>query len=137
MEKQMTTADIEVWLSDFQKTVNGLFKSEALQFTTEIWDPDATQQAPSSRKTKLVQKAFFPYLDMELYWHSDNSLKFQVHLKPNQQLKYLNKGSAHTRACLKAIPYGVLNRLAKLTTTTPQNEHQNIDEIYPQHANAL
>ena len=92
-------------LSRFQETVNGLFNSEELQFTTEIWDPNATQEASSSRKVKLVQKAFFPYLDMELYWHSDNSLKFQVHLKNNQQLKYLNKGSAHTRACLKAIPY--------------------------------
>ena len=74
---------------------------------------------------------------MELYWHSDNSLKFQVHLKKNQQLKYLNKGSAHTRACLEAIPYGVLNRLAKLTTKTPQNEHKRLDEIYPLHADAL
>ena len=36
----------------------------------------------------------FPYIDMELFW-CNNDLIFKVHLKTNQQIKYLNQGSAH------------------------------------------
>jgi hypothetical protein len=36
---------------------------------------------------------------MELSWSKEGTLKFGVHLKPNQQLKYLNAGSAHTPGC--------------------------------------
>ena len=63
----------------------------------------------------------FPYLDMELVWSEQGELQFQVYMKPNQQMKYLNKGSAHTHACFKAIPNGVYQRLAKLTTMTEEN----------------
>jgi hypothetical protein len=58
-------------------------------------------------------------------------------MKPNQQLKYLNKGSAHTEACYKAIPKGVYQRLAKLTSMTEENENLTLDAIYPRHFKAL
>jgi hypothetical protein len=77
-----------------------------------------------------------PYLDMELYWREE-SLEFKVHLKPNQQLKYLNIGSAHTNACFKSIPSGLIRRLSILTSTTPENENKTIDELYPLHIKAL
>ena len=63
---------------------------------------------------------------MELFWLNDE-LKFRVHLKKGQLLKYLNKGSAHTNACLKAIPSGVLRRLASLTSLLPDNENATME----------
>ena len=35
------------------------------------------------------------------------------------------------------IPSGVLNRLARLTTRMPENEHTPLDKLYPAHADAL
>ena len=52
-------------------------------------------------------------------------------------LKYLNKGSTHTPATFKSIPAGVINRLAKLTSLTPETEDKRIDELYPGHVEAL
>ena len=58
-------------------------------------------------------------------------------MKENQVLKYLNKGSQHTKSCFRAIPLGVFKRLSKLTTITNANRHKTINEIYPDHAAAL
>ena len=71
-----------------------------------------------------------------MYWRKDD-LKFQVHMKENQLLKYLNFGSAHTLACFKSIPSGVLRRLALLTSITPETENKRMDELYPHHITAL
>ena len=64
-------------------------------------------------------------------------LQFGVHLKVNQQLKYLNKGSAHTPACFKAISTGVCKRIAKLTTINSSNKDVKISDRYPSHFEAL
>ena len=74
---------------------------------------------------------------MELSWNEERELSFGVHLKPNQQLKYLNKGSAHTTGCFLAITNGVCKRLTKLTTINESNENKKLDEIYPLHFQAL
>ena len=58
-------------------------------------------------------------------------------IKPNQQLKYLNKGSSHTPGCFKAIPNGVFHRLTKLTTIDEGNRDKRLDEIYPKHFEAM
>ena len=59
-------------------------------------------------------------------------------MKNNQQLKYLNKDSAHTSACFRAIPIGVFGRLAKLTSvSTDESSTKFIEELYPEHAEAL
>ena len=39
---------------------------------------------------------------IELYWDEGNELKFKVHLKENQELKYLNKGSMHRNSVFSA-----------------------------------
>ena len=99
--------------------------------------PDAPPDLkPKNKKVKINRKSAFPYLDMELYWINDE-LKFRVHLKKGQLLKYLNKGSAHTNACLKAIPSGVLRRLASLTSLLPDNANVTMDLLYPDHIAAL
>ena len=105
-----STAWIEDWLNNkFQAKVNQLLGSEGLQFTMDIWDANNTQLLPqpaNKEKVTICAKNAFPYLDMELYWRNDE-LKFRVHIKPNQQIKYLNKGSAHTDATFDTIPTGV------------------------------
>ena len=58
-------------------------------------------------------------------------------MKKNQQLKYLNKGSAHINSCFKAIPHDVMGRLAKLTTRSAEKENTPIDELYPERTDAL
>jgi hypothetical protein len=63
--------------------------------------------------------------------------KLRVHLKPNQQLKYLNDGSAHTPACFKAITTGVYKRLASLTSVTNENKACTLEHLYPKHFEAL
>jgi len=83
---------------------------------------------------------FFPYLlDTELVWATNGDLQFRVHFKPNQQLKYLNADSIHTKACFKAIPSGVFKRLSKLTIIMITETNKNLpqEKIYPQHFQAL
>ena len=46
-------------------------------------------------------------------------------------------GSYHTNTTFKAIPSGVFKYLAKHTSQTASNSSLQIDEIYPDHANAL
>ena len=132
-----TTDEMCDWLDDFQAKVNILTGSDHLQFTAEIWNPSAAEnEEPRNKNVTIRTEQSFPYLDMELYWR-ENELNFRIHLKPNQQLKYLNKGSTHTNATFKAIPNGVLKRLANLTSANPETENKRLNELYPQHALAL
>jgi GIY-YIG catalytic domain len=132
--------EIVKWRNDFQRAVNKLAGGTFLQFTCSMWWDISKIALPESEReesTSIVEDSKFPYLDMELFWSEKGELKFQVHLKPNQKLKYLNKGSAHTNACFKAIPSGIFNRLAKLTSMNNMNANSKLDAIYPQHFRAL
>ena len=61
-----------------------------------------------------------------MFWSAEGELNFRVHLKKNQQLKFLNRGSTHTEACIQAIPSGVLRHLAMLTTRTEESESKRM-----------
>jgi hypothetical protein len=74
---------------------------------------------------------------MEMFWSPKGTLQFRVHLKENQALKFLNRGSTHTEACFAAIPVGVMKRLASFTTRTDESELMSMDKLYPAHAKAL
>ena len=114
------------WLEKFQTKVNELTESGFLQLTLDIWDPESTiDKNPRNKNVTINCSAGFPYLDMKLLWHR-NELKFLVHLKPNQQLKYLNEGSTHTNACLEAIPNGVIQRLSILTPLIKEIEDKRL-----------
>ena len=39
--------------------------------------------------------------------------------------------------CLKAIPWGVLERLTKLTSITSKNKDTKLDAMYPKHVEVL
>ena len=78
-----------------------------------------------------------PFLDMKMSWSSERDLKFGVFRKKGQQFKYVGKESNHTPSTLRAIPSGVLNRLAKLTSRNPSIHAEAVNKIYPAHSNAL
>jgi len=75
-------------------------ESDNLQFTVEIFGADKEDDIESDAVT-VISGERFPFLDMEMYWKDEN-LKFCVHLKENQEIKYLNKGSAPTPATYRA-----------------------------------
>ena len=127
---------INEWLIRFQAKVDELCESPLLRFTVDIWDAGGVDDGIDIEGVTYTTTDCFPYLDTELYW-KDNALQFRVHMNKNQQLKYLNQGSAHTQSCFKAIPHGVMTRLAKLTTRSAENENTPIDVLYPKHADAL
>ena len=132
-----TPDDIQKWLDNFQADVNDIAGNEFLKFTAVVWDPDNSHPGWSTSTSTIDQNPFFPFLDMQLSWSENGDLTFGVFIKPNQQLKYLNKGSSHTPGCFKAIPKGVLHRLTKLTTINDDNKGKRIDEIYPVYITAL
>ncbi len=71
----------------FKRNVNEVLRSDHLQFTCEIWNPDAPLNEIQRNEDVLICRGnTFPYLDMELYWILDE-LKFKVHLKENKLLK--------------------------------------------------
>ena len=70
-------------------------------------------------------------------WSPEGDLKFGVFRKKGQQLKYVGKESTHTPGTLRAIPSGVFNPLAKLTSRRPSIQATAVDSVYPAHANAL
>jgi hypothetical protein len=133
---KLSKAEVAMWLKKFQERVNELAESEFLRFTAVIWGNDKEDGMKHNNVSVNGGKSF-PFLDMEMYWSDEGDLRFRVHLKPNQQLKYLNKGSTHTEACFAAIPNGVLKRLALLTTRTETSEMTRMDILYPLHAKAL
>ena len=129
---------IKDWLDEFQQTVNKAAGNEHLQFTTEIWKPN--KNPPPQAKEERVQtvtKDEFPFFDMKMKWTPEGELNFSVFRKLGQQLKYVGKESNHTPGTLRAIPSGVFNRLAKLTSLKPSLHSEGVDKFYPDHANAL
>lgn len=74
---------------------------------------------------------------MEMYWNENAELKFQVYIKPNQVLKYLNNDSTYLPSVFKAIPSRVLERLGELTSKSKTLEKVRIDKMYPLHCQAL
>ena len=94
----------------FQRKVNQLTGNKHLVFLMEVWNGKIEDgvKIPNISVRKSLK---FPYLDMELQWKGGD-LHFNVHLKPNQKLKYLNKGSSHQPAIFDVIVTGVCKRLA-------------------------
>ena len=64
-------------------------------------------------------------------------MKFQVHRKENQKLKYLNKVSTHTKATFNEIPSRIFKRILRITSRAKKNAQMRIDENYQGYANAL
>ena len=69
--------------------VNEQTGNDYLKFTSDVWKPDST--TGSIGKTTVSRESHFPFLDMELFWNNDADLAFRVHVKPNQEIKYLTQ----------------------------------------------
>ena len=126
--------EVAQWMDEFQTIVNTTAGGEYLQYTCVMWLDERVRRLPlttGNDKVTVDTGPAFPYLEVELFWARNTQLHFRVHLKPNQHLKYLNADSTHTKACLRAIPIGVYQRLAKLTTATPHNRDRTLEELYP------
>ena len=99
----------------------------------DIWQPTNKEEEFRTESVSpvitTVYNRYFPYLDVEQFWNQQGDLQFKVYNKPNQLIKYVNDGSCHTRSCLKAIPWGVLSRLAKLTLVTEANKTVSLGEL--------
>lgn len=111
-------------------------ESDCLQFTTEVWKIEEDKKNLNDNLI-IVNDDKFPYLDMEMYWNKRGELKFQVHLKPNQKLKYLNKDSTHLSSTFREIPSRVLNWLSNLTSKSKVLEYITLYTIYPDHSKVL
>ena len=74
---------------------------------------------------------------MKISWSPEGDLQFGVFRKRGQQLKYVGKGSTHAPGTLCAIPSEVLNHLAKLTSRESSFHSERVDNVYPNHVNAL
>ena len=129
------------WRKEFQASVNELAEGDYLQFTCEMWLPSGIRASPTKehhKKVKVISEPYFPFLDMKMIWSEHGDLQFQVHMKENQRLKCLNKGSDHTDHCFNAIPSEVQGSLAKLTAMTDDdNADKQLNELYPYHFQAL
>ena len=51
--------------------------------------------------------------------------------------KYVRKERTHTPGTLRAIPSGVMNHLAKITSQKSSLHSEEVYKVYPDHANAL
>ena len=112
--------------------------NQHVQFTAEIWKPNENPRPQTKEdRVQTVTKYESPFLDMNMKWTPEGELNFSVFRKAGQQLKYVVKESTHTPGTLRAIPSGVLNRLAKLTSQNPSLHYEGVDKVYPDHANAL
>ena len=137
MKGRKTKKEMNDWLVSFQNEVNKIAESNCLIFTSEIWDIENDDKIVNDKIT-IVKDKYFPYLDIEMYWNDRHDLKFLVHMKPNQKLKYLNSDSTHMPPTFRAIPNEVLYRSSKLTSKNKNlYKTTTVDKIYPHHATAL
>ena len=132
------TSEIKEWLESFQQTVNLAARNQHLKLTAEIWTDGANPPTPEKEgRFQVVAKDEFPFLDMKMSWSPEEDRKFGEFRMKGQQLKYVGKESNHTPSTLCAIPSGVFNCLAKLTSRKPSIRAAAVDSIYPAHAKAL
>jgi hypothetical protein len=86
----------------------------------------------------VVHVKDFPFLDMKMCWDDESGdIRFLVFRKPNQALKYVDKNITHRATTFKSIAKGVFTQLARLTSKIAANQEARIDDIYPDHAEAL
>jgi hypothetical protein len=131
-----TVAEIHRWWQSLQHEINEIAEGSYFQVKMVLWEPGGPERRTIDGVSTFNGQAF-PYLDMEMFWNRSGALNFKVHLKDNQRLQYLNRGSTHTRAVFAAIPHGVLGRLARLTSITDETKDLRLDQLYPEHAKAL
>jgi hypothetical protein len=67
------------WRNNFQEAVNTLAEGDYLQYSLSIWLDSTKRCLPLyqfDQQVNVVTTLFFPYLDMEMFWHEEGSLNF-------------------------------------------------------------
>ena len=112
LKGKKSAREIKDWLEEFQQTVNKVVANQHLQFTSEICTTEENSRTPAKEEwVQIVTKDEFPFLDMIM-----SGLVILRVWGKGRQLKYVGKESTYTPGTLRAIPSGVLDRLAKLTS---------------------
>jgi len=88
-----TSHSVNQWLQEFQTLVDSLVGTCA---NIKLWQNSGNLVFHHPCPT-------FPYLDMEMSWNDCGQLSFNIHLKPNQQLLYVNLPASTQDRALK--PY--------------------------------
>lgn len=124
------------WPTNFQKDVGKMAKGTFFQFATGIWK-EGQQPTPPMDETTTTTKNSFPFLGVDLHWGKSGNLQFKVCSKPGQRIECVEKGSAHAPAAIACIPNCVLKRLVRMLTIGKSNKNKTIQEVRPEHAEAL
>ena len=96
------------------------------------WNMDKRSKLPDPRKGRSSSnrdERRIPFLRYEDELVPGGRSAIWIFRKKGQQLKYVGKESTHTPVTLRAIPSGVLNRLAKLTSRKPFIQAEALDTI--------
>ena len=99
--------------------------------------PNASSLRDKQYNASEIASNTFPYLDLGFLWITDRELEYQVHRKPSQKLKFLNKGRTHKNAMINKIPSGIFYRLEKIIWRMKKNAQMKIDERYQGHTKTL
>jgi hypothetical protein len=67
------------WLNKFQREVERIAVNEFLQFTAVSWKLN-TPNETSNSAVQVNSDKYLPYLDTEIFWNSNGTLKFRIHL---------------------------------------------------------
>ena len=112
--------------------MNKAVENQHLQFTAEIWTEEENSPTPAKEEqVQIVTNDELPFLDMKMSWSPEGDLIFGVFRKEGQKLKYFGQESTQIPGTFRAIPSGVLNCLAKLTSRKPSIHSEAVDKIYP------
>jgi len=92
-----------------------------------MWLDKSRREKPMEQNDPNVCYAW----TLNLFGQTNNgNLQFQMHLKPNQQLKHTNADIIHAKACFTATPTCVYKRLSRLTTIMETSKNLPPDKTY-------
>ena len=69
---KLTKEDLIKWLQNFQAKSESICNCDNLQFTAELWGEENTEI--KSKRVKIHNKNYFPYLDMAMKWNKEGNL---------------------------------------------------------------
>ena len=68
-------SEVATWLEQFQERIDELVESKFLKFTAVIWGNDK-EDGKRYNNLSVNRSEYFPYLDMEMFWSTENDLNF-------------------------------------------------------------
>ena len=88
-------------------------------------------------RVQIITNYELPFLDIKMSCSPEGDLNLGVFRKKGRKLNYVGMGRTHKPGNLRAIPSGVINCLGKLTSHKTSFHSERVDNVYPDHSNAL